>query len=185
MDEEPDLDELKRRMDNTLAGLRREFAGLRTGRASATMLDAVVVDAYGAKMPVQQLATINVPEPRMLLVNVWDRSVVENVETAIRKSSLGINPVVEGTAIRLPIPELNEERRREIAKLAGGFAEQARIAIRNVRRDGMERLRKLKSAGMSEDEERAWQAEVQGLTDSRIARVDEALATKEAEILRL
>lgn len=185
MDEEPDVGGLKSRMEKSVAGLRREFAGLRTGRASASMLDAVVVDAYGAKMPVQQLATINVPEPRMIVVSVWDRSVVEAVEDAIRKSNLGINPVVDGTSIRLPIPELNEERRREIVKVAGGFAEQARVAIRNVRRDGMDEIRKLKGKGMSEDDQRIWQAEVQEMTDVHISHVDEALAAKEAEILKV
>lgn len=185
MDEDPDIDGLKDRMEKSVDSLRREFAGLRTGRATASMLDAVVVDAYGAKMPIQQLATVNIPEPRMILVSVWDRSVVEAVESAIRKSNLGINPVSEGATIRLPIPELNEERRREIAKVAGGFAEQARIAIRNVRRDGMEELRKLRAKGMSEDDQRLWQTEIQELTDRSVALVDEALAAKEKELLNI
>ena len=185
MDDEPDLDDLSRRMDGALKALRQEFAGLRTGRASANMLDAVHVEAYGARMPVQQVATINVPEPRLITLSVWDRSIVTEVEKAIRASELGINPVVDGALIRLPIPELNEERRKEIAKVAGKFAEQARVAIRNVRRDGMEQIRKMKSEGMSEDDHKIWQGEIQEITDDHVRRVDEALATKETEILRV
>ncbi len=185
MDDEPDLDDLSRRMDGALKALRQEFAGLRTGRASANMLDAVHVEAYGARMPVQQVATINVPEPRLITLSVWDRSIVTEVEKAIRASELGINPVVDGALIRLPIPELNEERRKEIAKVAGKFAEQARVAIRNVRRDGMEQIRKMKTEGMSEDDHKIWQGEIQEITDDHVRRVDEALATKETEILRV
>ena len=184
MDEEPDTADLQRRMDGALSVLRQEFATLRTGRASASMLDAVYAAAYGTRMPVNQLATINVPEPRMLTLNVWDRTLVGAVEKAIQNSELGINPVVDGTLIRLPIPELSEERRKELARLAGRYAEQARVAIRNVRRDGMDQLKRLKSA-MSEDETRLWQDEIQEMTDAQIRRVDEALATREAEILRV
>ena len=184
MDEEPDTADLQRRMDGALSVLRQEFATLRTGRASASMLDAVYAEAYGARMPVNQLATINVPEPRMLTLNVWDRSLVGVVEKALQNSQLGINPVVDGTLIRLPIPELSEERRKELARVAGRYAEQARVAIRNVRRDGMEQLKRLKSS-MSEDETRLWQDEIQEMTNDQIRKVDEALATREAEILRV
>lgn len=184
MDEEPDTADLQRRMDGALSVLRQEFATLRTGRASASMLDAVHAEAYGARMPINQLATVNVPEPRMLTLNVWDRSLVGAVEKAIQNSQLGINPVVEGTLIRLPIPELSEERRLELARVAARYAEQARVAIRNVRRDGMEQLKRLKSS-MSEDDNRVWQDEIQEMTDAQIRKVDEAVAAKEAEILRV
>jgi ribosome recycling factor len=141
-DLEIDLDDLERRMDGALGALRSEFATLRTGRASGAMLDQIHVDAYGASMPLNQCATINVPEPRMLTVNVWDKSLIGAVEKALRSSGLGINPVVEGTLMRLPIPELNEERRRELTKVAGHYAESARVAVRNVRRDGMDQIKK-------------------------------------------
>ena len=184
MDQEPDTVDLQRRMDGALSVLRQEFATLRTGRASASMLDAVYAEAYGARMPVNQLATVNVPEPRMLTLNVWDRSLVGTVEKAIQNSKLGINPAVDGTLIRLPIPELSEERRMELARVATRFGEQARVAIRNVRRDGMEQLKRLKSS-MSEDDNHLWQDEIQEMTDAQIRKVDEAVAAKEAEILRV
>lgn len=184
-DLEPDLDDLKRRMDGAMTALRAEFATLRTGRASASMLEPVMVDAYGAATPINQVGTVNVPEPRMLTVNVWDKSLVGKVEKAIRESGLGINPVVDGTIIRLPIPELNEERRRELSKVAGQYAESARIAIRNVRRDGMEQLKKSKAAGMSEDDHKIWTDEVQELTDDAIGRIDSALETKQEEIMQV
>ena len=149
---EIDTDDLERRMEGAMTALRHEFLTLRTGRAAATMLDPVSVEAYGNVTPVNQLGTINVPEPRMLTVNVWDRSLVSKVERAIRDSGLGINPVVDGTIIRLPIPELNEERRRELSRVAAQYAEHARVAVRNVRRDGMDQLKKAKAAGMSEDD---------------------------------
>ena len=184
-DLEPDLDDLKRRMDGAMTSLRAEFATLRTGRASATMLEPVMVDAYGAMTPINQVGTVNVPEPRMLTVNVWDKSLVGKAEKAIRESGLGINPVVDGTIIRLPIPELNEERRRELSKVAGQYAESARIAIRNVRRDGMEQLKKAKTAGMSEDDHKIWSDEVQELTDAAIGGIDSALETKQEEIMQV
>ena len=184
-DLEPDLDDLKRRMDGAMTSLRAEFATLRTGRASATMLEPVMVDAYGAMTPINQVGTVNVPEPRMLTVNVWDKSLVGKAEKAIRESGLGINPVVDGTIIRLPIPELNEERRRELSKVAGQYAESARIAIRNVRRDGMEQLKKAKTAGMSEDDHKIWSDEVQELTDAAIGGIDTALETKQEEIMQV
>jgi ribosome recycling factor len=182
---EIDLDDLKRRMDGAMTALRHEFASLRTGRASAQMVDPIMVDAYGAQTPINQVGTVNVPEPRMLTVNVWDKSLVGKVEKAIRESGLGINPVVDGTTIRLPIPELNEERRRELSKVAAQYAEQARVAVRNVRRDGMDQIKKAKGQGMSEDDQKFWEAEVQDLTDSHIKAVDEALETKQQEIMQV
>ena len=182
---EIDLDDLERRMDGALAALKHDFASLRTGRASASMLDAITVDAYGTAMPVNQLATVNVPEPRMVTVSVWDRSMVGKVEKAIRSSGLGINPVVEGTLMRLPIPELNEERRRELTKVAGQYAEHARVAIRNVRRDGMDKLKRAKADGMSEDEQKLYHDEIQELTNAAIARVDATLEAKQQEIMQV
>ncbi len=180
-----DVDDLQRRMDGAMGALRSEFVSLRTGRASASMLDPVTVDAYGAVTPINQVGTVNVPEPRMITVNVWDKSLVGKVEKAIRESGLGINPVVDGTIIRLPIPELNEERRRELTKVAAQYAENARVAIRNVRRDGMEQLKKMKSDGMSEDDHKVWSDEVQSLTDAAITAVDGALDTKQDEIMQV
>jgi ribosome recycling factor len=182
---EPDLDDLQRRMDGAMAALKTEFASLRTGRASASMLDPIMVDAYGATTPLNQVGTVNVPEPRMITLNVWDKQLVGKVEKAIRESGLGINPVVDGTIIRLPIPELNEERRRDLTKVAAQYAEHARVAIRNVRRDGMDNLKKAKAAGMSEDDHKVWSDEVQGLTDAAIARIDAALAAKQDEIMQV
>jgi ribosome recycling factor len=182
---EIDIAALEKRMDGALSALRTEFASLRTGRASASMLDPVTVDAYGSTMPVNQLGTITVPEPRMVLVNVWDKSMVNAVDKAIRNSGLGINPQMDGTILRLPIPELNEERRRELAKVAGHYAEQARIAVRNVRRDGMDQLKRARSAGMAEDDEKLWHDEVQELTDASIRRIDAALASKQEEIMQV
>lgn len=184
-DFEPVLDDLKRRMDGAMTALRGEFVTLRTGRAAASMLDPVSVEAYGTPTPINQVGTVNVPEPRMLTVNVWDKSLVGKVEKAIRESGLGINPVVDGTIIRLPIPELNEERRRELSKVAAQYAENARIAIRNVRRDGMDRLKKAKAEGMSEDDHKLWSDEVQDLTDTAIAGIDAALETKQDEIMQV
>jgi ribosome recycling factor len=184
-DEDIDLSDLEKRMEGAIAALRTEFASLRTGRASASMLDPVMVDAYGSQMPINQLGTITVPEPRMVLVNIWDKSMVNAVDKAIRNSGLGINPQMDGTILRLPIPELNEERRRELAKLAGQYAEHARVAIRNVRRDGMDRLKRAKAGGMSEDDHKLWHDEVQQLTDAAIAKVDAALDAKQEEIMQI
>ena len=184
-DAEIDLDALEKRMDGALSSLRTEFASLRTGRASASMLDPVMVDAYGATMPLNQCATVNVPEPRMVVVNVWDKQLVNAVDKAIRNSGLGINPQMDGTLLRLPIPELNEERRRELAKVAGQYAEQARIAVRNVRRDGMDQLKKQKADGMSEDDLKLWEDEVQSLTDAAIKKIDSALDGKQEEIMQV
>jgi len=184
-DIEIDLDDLERRMDGALANLRTEFASLRTGRASSSMLEPVMVEAYGQMTPINQVGTVNVPEPRMVTINVWDKSLVGKVEKAIRESGLGINPQTNGTIIMLPIPELNEERRRELGKVAGNYAEHARVAIRNVRRDGMDQIKKAKSDGMSEDDQKLWEGEVQDLTDAHIAKVDEALETKQTEIMQV
>ena len=184
-DIEIDLDDLERRMDGAMTALRQEFLTLRTGRASASMLEPIMVDAYGAMTPVNQVGTVNVPEPRMITVNVWDKSLTGKVERAIRDSGLGINPVVDGTIIRLPIPELNEERRRELTKVAGQYAENARIAVRNVRRDGMDQIKKAKSDGMSEDDQKFWEGAVQELTDQAIEKVDAALETKQEEIMQV
>ena len=181
-----DLDDLTRRMEGAVTSLRSEFASLRTGRASASMLDPVMVDAYGAMTPINQIGTVNVPEPRMVTLNIWDKSLVRAAEKAIENSGLGVNPQVDGTLIRLPIPELNEERRRELAKVAGTYAENAKVAIRNVRRDGMDSVKKAKGAGqISEDDQKHWGDEIQELTDGYIKRVDEALSTKQDEIMQV
>jgi ribosome recycling factor len=183
--EEPDIDDLQRRMDGAMTALRQEFASLRTGRASASMLEPVMVEAYGQMTPLNQVGTVNVPEPRMITLNVWDKSMVGKVEKAIRESGLGINPVIDGTIIRLPIPELNEERRRELSKVAAQYAESARVAVRNVRRDGMDQIKKAKAGGMAEDDQKAWTDEIQEMTDKHIAAIDAALETKQAEIMQV
>lgn len=182
---ELDTDDLTRRMDGAMANLRTEFASLRTGRASATMLEPVMVDAYGSMTPINQVGTVNVPEPRMVTINVWDKGLVNKVEKAIRESGLGINPQMNGTIIMLPIPELNEERRRELSKVAGQYAESARVSVRNLRRDGMDQIKKAKNDGMSEDDQKLWEGEVQELTDSYIKKVDAALENKQAEIMQV
>lgn len=182
---EPDLDDLTRRMEGAMSALKTEFSSLRTGRASASMIEPVTVEAYGVQTPINQVGTVNVPEPRMVTINVWDKSLVSKVEKAIMESGLGINPQTNGTIIMLPIPELNEERRRELTKVAGQYAENARVAIRNVRRDGMEQIKKAKNAGMSEDEQKIWQDEIQELTDAQIKSVDAALDVKQEEIMQV
>jgi len=184
-DLEIDLDAIQRRMDGAMSALKTEFASLRTGRASASLVDAISVDAYGQMTPINQLGTVNVPEPRMVVINVWDKGMIAKVEKAIRESGIGINPVSDGPLIRLPIPELNEERRKQLTKVAAGYAESAKVAIRNVRRDGMDQIKKAKSAGMSEDDQKMWSDEVQELTDKAIAAVDKALETKQAEIMQV
>ncbi|MEL7025800.1 MAG: ribosome recycling factor [Pseudomonadota bacterium] len=184
-DFELDTDDLTRRMDGAIGSLRTEFASLRTGRASASMLEPVMVDAYGAMTPINQVGTVNVPEPRMVTVNVWDKGLVGKVEKAIRESGLGINPQLNGTIIMLPIPELNEERRRELTKVAAQYAENARVAIRNVRRDGMDQIKKAKGDGMSEDDQKLWEDEVQEMTDGYISQVDQALENKQSEIMQV
>ena len=180
-----DLDAIQRRMDGALAALKVEFASLRTGRASAQILDPIQVEAYGQMTPINQLGTVNVPEPRMVVINVWDKGMISKVEKAIRESGIGINPVTDGPLIRLPIPELNEERRRELTKVAAQYAEQARIAIRNVRRDGMDQIKKAKGSGLSEDDQKMYADEIQKLTDKAIALVDKALESKQQEIMQV
>ena len=180
-----DMDALERRMDGAMNNLKVEFASLRTGRASASMLEPIMVDAYGSPTPLNQVGTVNVPEPRMVTVNIWDKSLVNVAEKAIRESGLGINPQLNGTIIMLPIPELNEERRRELGKVAAQYAESARIAIRNVRRDGMDQIKKAKNDGMSEDDQKLWEGEVQELTDAQIKAVDQALEIKQEEIMQV
>src|SRR5215212_5237782 len=180
-----DKADLQRRMHGAVEALRHDLSGLRTGRASTSLLDPVHVEVYGANMPLNQIATVSAPEPRMLSVQVWDRSNVGPVEKAIRNAGLGINPVTDGTHIRLPIPDLTEERRKELAKLAGQYAEKARIAVRNVRRDGMEALKAdEKKHEISEDEHKRLSVEVQKLTDDTIKEIDAAAAAKEKEILQ-
>lgn len=184
--DEFDIKDIKRRMKGAVAVLREEFAGLRTGRASASLLEPIMVEAYGSPMPMNQVGTIGVPEPRMLSVNVWDKSLVGAVDKAIRNSNLGLNPIVDGTTVRVPIPELNEERRQELTKVASQYSEQARVAVRNVRRDGMEHLKRLEKEGhISQDEHKAWAEEVQKLTDEMVKEIDEALQGKEAEIMQI
>lgn len=182
---EIDTDAIQRRMDGAMAALKTEFASLRTGRASASIVEPIQVEAYGQMTPINQLGTVNVPEPRMVVINVWDKAMVGKVEKAIRESGIGINPVTDGPLIRLPIPELNEERRRELTKVAAQYAEQAKVAIRNVRRDGMDQIKKAKAQGMSEDDQKFWSDEVQELTDKAIAAVDKALEAKQAEIMQV
>ncbi len=181
-----DFDDLTRRMKGAVSVLREELGGLRTGRASISLLEPLMVDVYGTQMPMNQVATISVPEPRMLSAQVWDQSNVAAVERAIRESSLGLNPMTEGTLVRVPIPELNEERRQELAKVAHNYAEQARIAVRHVRRDGLDHLKaEEKEGGMGQDEQHAAADRVQKLTDEFIGEINEVLAEKEAEILQV
>src|SRR6266508_2550987 len=179
-----DINELKRRMQGATQSLKHELGGLRTGRAAASMLEPVQVDAYGTHMPLNQLATISVPEPRLLSVQVWDKSMVKAVEKAIVDSNLGLSPATEGQVLRLRIPELNEERRKELVKVAHKYAEAARVAVRHVRRDGLDVLKRLeKDHKISEDEGKRSSEQVQKATDEAIAEVDKMLATKEKEIL--
>jgi ribosome recycling factor len=186
MPEDALLKDLRRRMDGALEVLRKEFGGLRTGRASASLLEPVTVPAYGGTSPLNQLANISVPEPRMITVQVWDRALIKAVDKAIREAGLGLNPQTEGQTIRVPIPDLNEERRRELTRVSAKYAEQARVAVRNVRRDGIEVLkRREKDAEISQDEQRKLQQEVQYLTDGYIGRIDEALSQKDREILQV
>ena len=175
--------DLRRRMEGALEALKKEFSGLRTGRASASLLDPVMVDAYGSSMPLNQCGTVSVPEPRMLLVQVWDKGLMKPVEKAIRDAGLGLNPQADGATIRVPIPDLNEERRRELIKVAAKYTEQARVSVRNVRRDGIDGLKKLEKDGeISQDEQRRIQTEIQTLTDDYIKKVDDTFTQKEKEI---
>ena len=173
-------------MEGALSSLSTEFAGLRTGRASVNLLDSIQVPAYGGMSPLNQVGSVSVPESRMLAVNIWDKSLVGAVDKAIRDSGLGLNPVVDGTNLRIPIPPLNEERRAELSKVAGKYAEGARIAVRNVRRDGMDALKKMEKDGdISKDEQKGLETDVQKLTDEYINKIDDALKAKEAEIMQV
>jgi ribosome recycling factor len=186
MPEDALLKDLRRRMDGAIEVLRKEFGGLRTGRASASLLEPITVAAYGGALPLNQVANVSVPEPRMITVQVWDRAMVKAVDKAIREAGLGLNPQTEGQVIRVPIPDLNEERRRELTRVAAKYAEQGRVAVRNVRRDGVDLLkRREKDAEISQDQLRRLQQEVQHLTDDYIKRIDQALAQKDTEILQV
>ena len=180
-----DLENINKRMIGALESVKNDFQSLRTGRASSSILDNINVEVYGSRMPISQCATINVPEPRLITINVWDKENVSAIEKSIQNSGLGINPVTEGSLLRLPLPELNEERRKELSKLAAQFAEQARISVRNVRKDGMDKIKKLKSEGMSEDDEKFWSEEIQNLTDNFIKKIDELLKNKQDDILKV
>ena len=181
-----DPNELRRKMDGAINQLNKEFSGLRTGRASANLLEPVQVEAYGSHMPISQVGTVSVPEPRMLSVQVWDKGLVKAVEKAIREANLGVNPLIEGQLIRCPLPALTEDRRKELAKVAHRYAEQARVAIRNVRRDGMEALKTAeKKHEITDDEHRKRQTEVQTITDEFIKKIDESLAAKEKDIMHV
>lgn len=183
---EVDLKDIQRRMDGAVQALKREFAGLRTGRAAPSLLETIDVNAYGGIMPLNQLASISAPEPRMLSVQVWDQTVVKAVEKGIRESGLGLNPITEGAVLRVPIPELNEERRTELTKVAGKYAEDARVAIRNVRRDGMEHAKRSEKDGeISQDEMRRLSDSIQKLTDEFIGKVDATLEEKQNEIMQV
>ena len=178
-----DMDDLQRRMEGALNTLKSDFGGLRTGRASTTLLEPIMVEAYGQQMPMSQVGTISAPEPRLLSVQVWDKGQVSFVEKAIREAGLGLNPMADGQMVRVPLPELNEERREELVKIAGKFAEQCRVAVRNVRRDGMDQLKKGEKDGeISQDEQKSLSDDVQKLTDDYVEKIDEALSQKEAEI---
>lgn len=177
-----DKADLKRRMEGSVEQLRAEFVGLRTGRASTNMLETVMVEAYGSHMPISQCGSVSVPEPRLLTVTVWDASITKSVEKAIRESGLGLNPQAEGTVIRVPIPQLNEERRKELQKVAGKYTESARVSIRNIRRDGMDAIKKM-TGEVSKDDQERYNDEVQKLTDEYTGKVDKMLADKEKDIM--
>jgi ribosome recycling factor len=178
-----DKNAVKKRMDGAVEVLQKEYAGLRTGRASASLLDPVTVEAYGNRVPINQVGTVNVPEARLVIVQVWDQSIVKSVEKAIRESGLGLNPQPDGSTIRIPIPDLNQERRTELTKIAGKYAEAARVSVRNVRRDGMESIKKADK--VSEDEKKRMSDEVQKMTDEAIKKIDTMLADKEKDIMKV
>ena len=181
-----DLADLERRMDGALTSLAKEFQGLRTGRASTQLLDSVVVEAYGASMPINQIATVSVPEPRMLSVQVWDKENTKITEKAIRESNLGLNPQVDGQLLRIPLPDLSEERRQELSKIAAKYAENAKIAVRNVRRDGMDTTKKMEKDGdISQDDRHIYDEEIQTITNKSINKIDELLSSKEVEIMQV
>lgn len=181
-----DFDDLTRRMQGAVSSLKSDLAGLRTGRASASLLDTVMVDAYGSSMPINQVASVSVPEPRMLSVQVWDKGMVASVDKAIRDSNLGLNPVMDGQNLRIPMPELNEERRKELVKVASGYAEQARVAARHVRRDGMDAAKKAEKDGdLGKDEAHKVTERIQKITDDTISDIDQTIAEKEKEIMQV
>lgn len=181
---EPDLDDLERRMDGAVGSFRHELLSLRTGRASASILEPVTIDAYGSQLPLNQVGSVNVPDSRMITIAVWDKANVGAVDRAIRNAGLGLNPVVDGTLVRIPIPELNEERRKDLVKVAHQYAEHARVAVRNVRRAGMDELKRLEKDGhLSQDDHKLYADEVQSLTDRHITMVNDLLAAKEKDIL--
>ena len=183
---EIDLDDIERRMDGALEVLSREFGGLRTGRASANLLDPLMVEAYGSQMPMNQVGTVSAPEARLLTVQVWDQGLVKAVEKSIVESELGLNPQTEGNLIRIPIPDLSEERRVELKKVAGRYAEQAKVAVRNVRRDGMDTLKQMERDGeISQDEQKIQSEDIQKLTDGFISKIDKSLEIKETEIMQV
>lgn len=176
-------EEIKRRMEGAVDSLKHEFSGLRTGRASTAMLDTITVEVYGSRMPLSQVGSISVPEPRLLTVTVWDSGSIKAVEKAIRDANLGLNPAPDGNLIRIPVPELNQERRKELVKVASQYAESGRVAVRNIRRDGMETLKKDKAAGQSEDENKRLSDDVQKLTDDFVKKIDTMLSDKEKDIM--
>lgn len=181
-----DLGDIKKRMEGSVASFHKDLGGLRTGRASASLLDPVVVDAYGQKMPINQVANVGAPEPKLITVQIWDKSMVGAVEKAVREAGLGLNPVVDGQNLRIPMPDLNEERRRELVKVAKGYAEDAKVAVRHVRRDAMETLKKAeKDKEIGQDESRASSDKVQKMTDEMVTEIDSVLATKETEIMQV
>ena len=186
MSDDFDIKDIKRRMDGAIAALKSEFSGLRTGRAHTALLDNIQVEAYGSKVPINQVGAVGVPEPRMLTVQVWDKTMVSGVERALRESNLGINPMTDGQLIRIPMPALTEERRRDLTKVAGNYAEQAKIAVRNVRRDGMEAVKRSEKAGdISEDEQKAHEKDIQAATDDATKEIESTLETKTAEIMQV
>ena len=186
MSEDPVVAALRKRMDGALEVLRKEFAGLRTGRASPSMLDPVRVDAYGQVMPMNQVGSVSAPEPRLIVVQVWDKGLVKAVEKAIREANLGLNPQVDGALVRVPVPDLSEERRKEMTKVTARYAEQARVSVRNVRREGLDGLKKQEKDGkISQDQHRKLDKDIQALTDATIKRVDEMLHQKDKEILQV
>ena len=186
MSEDKIVTDLRRRMEGAIDVLRKEFGGLRTGRASASLLEPVQVEAYGNRMPLAQVGTVSVPEPRLLIVQVWDKGNVKATEKAIREAGLGLNPQTEGQTIRVPVPDLSEERRKELTKVAAKYAEQARVSVRNVRRDGLDLLKKQeKDSAITQDQHRKLDKDIQGLTDATIKRVDDLLAQKDKEILQV
>tara|TARA_B100000989_G_scaffold122624_3_gene90615 strand:- start:1949 stop:2506 length:558 start_codon:yes stop_codon:yes gene_type:complete len=184
--EEIDIDDLQRRMEGATASLKKDFQGLRTGRANSQLLDGIMVDVYGATMPINQVATVSVPEPRMLSVQVWDKDNVKPVEKSVRESDLGLNPQLDGQLLRIPLPDLSEDRRIELSKIAAKYAENTKIAVRNVRRDGMDKLKKMeKGSQLSQDDKRIYDEEIQSLTDRTVIQIDEMLSKKEEEIMQV